>query len=103
MSNWEQEITAWDRDAFQTINEGLKGPVLDSVLPHVSDLGLGYVQVPFILALALYVSVRRGEISARNWLGGTWRAIVGRRWALTFLLAFAIGGIGSILFKEAIV
>ena len=40
MHSLEHGITAWDRAAFLAINHGLKCPLLDFLMPRISDLGL---------------------------------------------------------------
>jgi len=54
-------VTAWDRTAFLAVNNGLACPTLDVVMPLVTDLGLGHVQVIALLGAALVLAAHRGE------------------------------------------
>jgi len=93
-----QWFTAWDRATFHLINEGWQCPTLDRIMPPISDLGLGYVQVPAILALAIVLGVLQGEVRRGR---DIWSAIKSRKdWVVPLLVAFALSGLGSIACKS---
>lgn len=103
MDVFVQSLTAWDRRVFAEVNHGLKNPVLDAVMPRISDLGLGHVQVLFVLMCAIAAAWRRGEIGWRRLLSDSWTAIIHRStWVSPILIAFALSGIGATLFKHSI-
>jgi membrane-associated phospholipid phosphatase len=96
-------LTAWDRTTFVAINHNLRSPVLDFLMPRVSDLGLGHVQ---FLALLLVVGVRGRSAftSAAGSMGAKVRAMFRsqKRWFLPMLLAFAISGLGATVIKQTV-
>src|SRR4051794_9408907 len=103
MKDLMQALTAWDRHVFVEINHGLKNPFFDAVMPRISDLGLGHIQVLFILACALIAAGVAGEIHIKSLFRDMQRAFVRRRsWVVPLLLAFAISGIGATLFKHSV-
>lgn len=96
-------LTAWDRHVFTEVNHGLKNPLLDLVMPRISDLGLGHVQVLFILCCALLAAIRAGEIHARTLFADVQLAFVRRAgWVAPLLIAFAISGITATAFKHSV-
>jgi membrane-associated phospholipid phosphatase len=93
-------LTAWDRALFLAINRNLTCAPLDRIMPWLTDLGLGHVQVPVILGLALWMGWRAGELR-----GGAWRsfgqAIYRRRvWVGPLLVAFTLSGLASTALKD---
>jgi membrane-associated phospholipid phosphatase len=103
MNDLMQALTAWDRRAFVEINHGLKNPFFDTVMPRISDLGLGHIQVLFILVCALLVAITAGEIRASSLFRDIQVAFVRRKsWIVPLLLAFAISGLGATAFKHTI-
>lgn len=101
MTGIEQFLTAWDRSAFHAVNHGWKTPFLDTVMPHVSDLGLGHVQVLGVLAAAILLALLAREIHRP---GDLWRALVARRrWIVPVLVAFALSGICANIVKRSVV
>jgi membrane-associated phospholipid phosphatase len=87
-------IVQWDRDTFFAVNNGLQHPLMDVVMPLISDLGLGHVQALVVLLAAVWMGVKRGEIHVAGFFGDTRRAL-GRRkaWLWPLLTAFALSGI----------
>ena len=103
MNDLMQALTAWDRHAFVEINHGLKNPFFDVVMPRISDLGLGHIQVLFILACAIIVAAVAGEVHSKTLFTDIQRAFIRRKsWVVPLLLAFAISGIGATLFKHSV-
>jgi membrane-associated phospholipid phosphatase len=96
-----QALTAWDRRVFAEVNHGLKNPVLDVVMPRISDLGLGHIQVLFILFCAIFAGWRNGELRLRTLLPDMGRSIARRSWwVVPMLIAFVLSGIGATAFKR---
>jgi len=52
-------LTAWDRAAFQAVNGGMSSPVLDRIMPIVTDMGLGHVQFIAIVLAGLALAAFR--------------------------------------------
>lgn len=89
----EHTLTSWDRTLFVAINHNIRSPLLDLVMPRISDLGLGHVQALALILLAVY----RGRSEK---LGAMFRSQ--RRWLIPMLLAFAMSGIGAIIIKQSV-
>jgi membrane-associated phospholipid phosphatase len=97
----EQMLTSWDRTLFIAINHHLRSPLLDFLMPRISDLGLGHIQV---LALLIVAVVRGRAVFARQG-SSLWpriKATFGsqRRWLTPMLVAFALSGIGATIIKH---
>lgn len=93
-------MSEWDRAAFLAINHGLKCAFLDWLMPHITDIGLGHVQAPAVVLLAVWLGIWRGEMQWREGLRGAWRAIYSRRaWVGPLLLCFALSGLLSTALK----
>jgi membrane-associated phospholipid phosphatase len=96
-------ITAWDRTTFLAINHGARSPVLDALMPRVSDSGLGHVQVAFVVVVAVMLGVRAGEVRARTVGRDALRAIrVRRHWVGPLLVVFALSGITAAVIKNTV-
>jgi len=103
MNDLMQALTAWDRRVFVEINHGLKNPFFDAIMPRISDLGLGHIQVLFILVCFLLVAVSAGEIHGKTLFRDIQGAFIRRRsWIVPLLLAFAISGLGATAFKHTV-
>lgn len=89
MSAFAQTLTEWDRAVFVAINSGLRSPVLDRIMPAITDLGLGHVQALIAFGLALVLGIRAGEVhSDAPWHTG-WLALYARRaWLGPLLMAY---------------
>ncbi len=100
MHSLEHAITAWDRAAFLAINHGLKCPLLDFLMPRISDLGLGHVAVLALLCVALWRGGRAIGLRWRTFVPGVPKALASQRsWLVPMLIAFAISGIASTVVK----
>ncbi len=89
--NLAADIAMLDRTLFHALNGWLRSPIMDFVMPLITDLGLGHVQVAALL-LAAYLAGRRA-IGARPGLAGSWRAIASQRlWLLPSILAIVLTG-----------
>ena len=92
----EQVLINWDRAAFLWVNHDLKCGFLDAVMPHISDVGLGHVQVTLILLVALILGILAGEVHFRSLFRDVLGTISKRRnWVGPLLVAFAISGLGA--------
>lgn len=103
MTGLEHSLTAWDRSIFLAINQHVGCPVLDVVMPRVSDLGLGHVQVIALLAVALYRGrgcLSGAGLSIRERLGALFRSQ--RWWLAPMLLAILLSGLGAMAFKRTV-
>lgn len=95
-------IVQWDRDTFAAINGGLQCRFLDVVMPPISDLGLGHIQVLGVLAVALIIALHRREIRLRRFLKDAWSAMGRRRgWLVPLFIAWAFSGILSTVVKNS--
>ncbi len=93
LAGLRQSITAWDRSAFHAVNKGLGCPVLDVIMPLITDLGLGHVQVGGLLLAACLIGALRGEFRGRTLLKGVVEAIVNRRrWIVPAIVALTLTG-----------
>jgi membrane-associated phospholipid phosphatase len=92
---------SWDRATFLAINNGLQNRLFDAIMPPISDLGLGHVQVLAVLLAAVIAGARKGEIKST---AGIWRALSRRRgWIYPLLAAWALSGITSTTVKNSVV
>lgn len=99
----EHFLTTWDRSVFIAINHHMKSPALDFVMPRISDLGLGHVQVLALLLFALY----RGRVAFAKSGCSVWQRLKEafgsqRRWLVPMLVAFALSGVGATAFKRTV-
>ncbi len=94
-------LTEWDRALFLAINRNLTGAPLDRVMPWLTDLGLGHVQVPAILGLAIWLGWRAGELRGVGLWKGITQAVYRRRvWVGPLLVAFTLSGLASTALKD---
>lgn len=94
-------VTGWDRAAFHAVNGGLACPAMDRVMPWITDLGLGHVQVGALLigALAAGLSHARGaDLRAAARIKGSLASQ--RSWMLPALIAMLMAGLGSQVLKR---
>lgn len=83
----------WDRALFHAINGGLSCKPLDVVMPLITDLGLGHVQVAYLLGGALALAWRRGELRGRPLPAAAWQALCARRrWLVPAVVAIILTG-----------
>lgn len=98
MGHLAQAIIEWDRTTFLALNHGLKCGFLDGVMPRVTDIGLGYVQAPIVVVLAVWLGARAGEVRCWRDVG---RAIYRRRvWVGPLLVCFVLSGLSALAFKR---
>jgi len=60
-------LVAFDRTLFHMLNSGLGHPALDAIMPYVTDLGLGHVQVAVLLLAALVAGWKTAKRPASVW------------------------------------
>lgn len=100
MHHIEMAITAWDRETFLAINNGLKCRFFDLVMPRISDMGLGWVQFLALMIVAWWRGIAQGETKGRGWWRGFGQAVKARRWWLVpMVAALALSGLSSDLVK----
>ena len=105
-------LVEWDRNTFIALNHGLKNPVLDFVMPVITDIGLGHVQAVIVIGLAVYLGIRAGEVHPTEFREGPWAVVTARRswialllmwssvvarrsWIAPLLLSYALGGLAA--------
>jgi membrane-associated phospholipid phosphatase len=89
MSAFAQTLTEWDRAAFIAINNGLCSPLLDRIMPAITDLGLGHVQALIAMGFALVLGIRAGEVRWEALWRTGWFALRARRaWLGPLILAY---------------
>jgi membrane-associated phospholipid phosphatase len=94
-------VTGWDRAAFHAVNLGLSCPAMDRIMPWITDLGLGHVQVGALMIGALAAGWARTT-------GANLRAAARLRlslatqlgWVLPALIGMLIAGLGSQVLKR---
>jgi undecaprenyl-diphosphatase len=100
MSALARELIEWDRQTFVAVNNGMKSPALDYVMPAITQLGLGQVQAVVVLGLAVYLGYRAGELYHGKLRWGMRGAIVARRsWVAPLLLSYVLGGLAVTAMK----
>ena len=91
----------WDRATFLAIDHTARCRLLDIVMPRLTDLGLGHVQVLAILGAAVVCGVAAGEVRLRGLGRSAWRAITTRRgWVVPLIVAFALSGLATTSLKK---
>jgi membrane-associated phospholipid phosphatase len=96
-------LVQFDRAAFLALNHGMKSSALDTLMPALTDIGLGYIQAIAVVITAIYLEVKTGEIHWDSSLKSIPRAIrTHRSWVGPLLAAVAIGGLGAGIIKQAI-
>ena len=96
-------LIEFDRSIFLALNHGMKSQFLDAIMPALTDIGLGYIQVIAVVLTAVYLEINTGEI----YWGASWKSLprairTHRSWTGPLLVAVLIGGIGSGIIKSAI-
>ncbi len=100
MNDFCKALIEWDRNTFIALNHGLKNPVLDFVMPVITDIGLGHVQAVIVIGLAVYLGIRAGEVRGGGVRKGIWAAVNARRsWIAPLLLSYALGGLAATALK----
>jgi len=90
-------LAEWDRAVFLAINQRVHHPVLDAVMPYVTDLGLGHVQVLLLLLVAVASAWRAGELrSAHGIAAAVARALLSRSaWLGPTVAAVVLSGLAA--------
>ncbi|MCX6361816.1 MAG: phosphatase PAP2 family protein [Armatimonadetes bacterium] len=95
-------VVGWDRRTMLEVAATCRTPVLDRVMPHITDLGLGHVQAIATLVVAAILA-SRSVSDGRRWQRPTRAAMEAQfRWLGPMLLATLLAGIVAPAAKEAI-
>lgn len=89
--NLAADIATLDRTLFHALNGWLRSPTMDFVMPLITDLGLGHVQVAALL-VAAYLAGRKVAGHERG-PAGVRRALASQRlWLVPSIIAIVLTG-----------